>query len=300
MPIFDYNPERAKKKQAETLGSMKGAWEAVKNAFSSPEGLKNAALGVAKMGTFPFSALGQTDWGDQGLMDVADNPAQAVSPWMMMKRAAEEEKLAKVSGIRDLMERWQSGGQQSAREELGRKMAELSPELKKTQLHKLMKQTDVRRNPDTKELEFYLFRGTGLDEALASAAENKTVKATTSFSPWPKVAQSFSMPGAVEGWVPESRILGVPKELGSYSGHTSMEHPGFGKYKFGKEPIYVPNLANDFKSEYEVLVAPETPMHMVNPSLGRQRLEEYAKQLEKYKSDPRLQNYVGNQKSNFK
>lgn len=88
MPEFKGYPNYAAKRQAETMGSLKNLWAAAQAAVSSPEGAKQAALGLAKMATFPFSALGQTDWGDQGLMDVLEAGAPPIgkkSPWAGVK-----------------------------------------------------------------------------------------------------------------------------------------------------------------------------------------------------------------------
>lgn len=255
MPLFDYNPERAKKKQAETLGSMKGAWEAVKGALSSPEGLKQAALGVAKMGTFPFSALGQRDWGNQGLMDVMDNPAagasQAVSPWMLMKREAEAFKHTRMP--HDFLQKlydWQSTGTQSARTDLGEILEHMPEEVRRAKLHKLTAKAKTRRNPETGEPEFLLYRGIGSTEKAMTERAKKTVPDYTSFTPWPHVARTFAVPAAIESWIPESRIAGVPKEFGRY--FDRFDHPntkGQGK--------------NQYSSEYEVIVKPETKIDVV-------------------------------------
>lgn len=231
-----FNLELGAQRRQETIQGLKSAWQTMKEMSA-----KQLALGALQAGTFPFSALGKTDWGNEGLLEQTETaPMQAISPWMAMKKqanAAKQELLQKRPEIQDLMRSWQSGANHHARTRLGEILQQAPEELRRTKLAKLVAKTETRRNPETNTLEYLLYRGIGPEEFEKMKENGLRTNAYASFTPDPKVAKQFASPHLVKTWVPEDHIAGIPKELGAYS-----RPKGAGK--------------NSFRDELEVITKP--------------------------------------------
>lgn len=237
MPLFD--PELAKQRQAETLGNLANIWGALKNMSA-----KDWAIGLGKAATFPFSQMGQTDYGGQSSLDVlpTGGATEAISPWGLLKKSAQamknempEELSAALS---QKMHEWQAQVDQQARRDLAELGGHLPSEIWQKKHAKLAAKSIPSRDEEGNVV-YRLFRGLGEKEARAIESGGMQTNDYASFTPSIEQALKFSSPWTMVANVPENQIALIPKELGNYSVFP----------KLIKEP-------NTYKHEYEVITKP--------------------------------------------